>query len=307
MARTKKTSGHGKMAGLIVLVLAYLAVLITVLLQGQNVALFNPKGLVANEQMRLMVITIGVMLVIGIPALFLFYFTAWKYRESNHKAKRDPHAGHSKRLNALMWLAPGAIAIILAFVLWPATHKLEPQKQIENGAKPLTIQVVAQRWKWLFIYPEQQIATVNFVQIPVDTPVTFELTADETPMSGFWIPNLGGMLYAMTGHVNRLNLVAGTPGDYPGSTAEINGPGFAGMKFTARASTKDSFDFWVRSIKSSSGALDSDEYDKLLEPSENHPAAFYSLTDTDLYATVLSKYAGGGHDHQPAPHEGAHH
>jgi cytochrome o ubiquinol oxidase subunit 2 len=154
------------------------------------------------------------------------------------------------------------------------------------------------QWKWLFIYPEQNIATVNFVQIPEDTPVEFELTADEAPMSSFWIPNLGGMLYAMTGHNNRLHLIADTPGDYPGSSAEINGAGFAGMQFTARASSRGDFDQWLQKVKRSPAVLDGAEYAKLLKPSENNPAAFYSATEEGMYDKVLKKYMGSGsHGH----------
>ena len=166
--------------------------------------------------------------------------------------------------------------------------------------------MVALRWKWLFIYPEQGIATVNYVQVPTGTPVTFELTADDAPMSSFWIPNLGGMLYAMTGHVNHLNLLAETPGDYPGSSAEINGAGFAGMKFTARATSMADFEAWVRLVKPSSEVLNAAEYERLLEPSENNPAVVYASVDRDLYDKVLMKY-NGAHNHGVADSETENH
>ncbi len=280
----------------ILLVLATLSVLVYLLLQGTNVALFNPKGTVAEQQQNLFILTVGIMLIIGIPAVFGFYFVAWKYRESNNKPKRDTEVRRPKLLNFAIWAAPLAIAIALSPIMWSSTHKLEPQKVIDADAEPMTIQVVAMRWKWLFIYPEQQIATVNYVQIPVGTPVTFELTADEAPMSSFWIPNLGGMLYAMTGHVNRLNLMAGTVGEYPGSSAEINGEGFAGMKFTAAASTKVNFDEWVRDVSLTSGTLSPAEYENLLKPSEDNKPAYYALADKNLYDTVLMKYKGS-HNH----------
>lgn len=290
----------------ILLGLTGLGLLIKALLDGHNVALFNPKGQIAEQQLDLMLLTVGVMLIIGIPAVFLFYFFAWKYRESNTKAKHEPDAKHGTLLNLGIWGIPTIFAIVLALIMWPATHRLEPQKSIAADAKPLTIQVVSMRWKWLFIYPEQKIATVNFVQIPVDTPVEFQLTGDESPMSSFWIPNLGGMLYAMNGHINELNLVADTPGDYPGSSAEINGAGFAGMKFTARAGSQEDFDRWVNRVQLTGHTLDSAKYKELLKPTENHPPALYSVTEDDLYAKVLMKYMGAGHDHQPAKHEGGH-
>jgi len=297
-----KNKREHKPAGLLLIIsllLIDLACIIYLLLQGKNIALFNPKGLIASEQMNLMLIVIGVIFVVAIPTVILLFFIAYKYRESNENATHDPDARYGKGLDLSMWLIPTAFMLVVAVILWSATHKLEPQKVIASDNEPLTVQVVAMRWKWLFIYPEQNIATVNYVQIPLDTPVTFELTADEVPMSAFWIPNLGGMLYAMTGHVNPLNLMADTPGDYPGSSGEINGAGFAGMKFTARASTRDDFDRWVQEVKGSPYVLDSAEYEKLVSPSKNNPAAYYSSYESGLYDKVLMKYMGpsGGHSH----------
>lgn len=307
MPKNRKKHSVGGTVLLIFLGLILLAVFIGMLLQGTNVALFNPKGMVAQEELSLGVLATVIMLVIATPTLFFIYFFAWRYRESNTKVKRDQRSSSGKLLNVSMWLIPTAFAIVLATIMWSATHKLEPQKQIAADVKPLTIQVVAQRWKWLFIYPEQQIATVNYVQLPVNTPVTFVLTADEAPMSSFWIPNLGGMLYAMTGHVNNLNLLAETPGEYPGSTGEINGAGFAGMKFVARVGTQDEFDGWVQGVKTRSTILSSAEYAKLVQPSENHPPASYAAVEDGLYDTVVMKYQKAGHgEHQPAEYHGDH-
>jgi cytochrome o ubiquinol oxidase subunit 2 len=298
MSKNRKKNSQSKMVACVILGLASIAFVIVVLLQGKNVALFNPQGAIAKEQLNLIFITVGLMLVLAIPALFMLYLTAWKYRESNSKVKHEPDARHSKFLVVGMWLVPATLAVVLASIMWPATHKLAPNKLIAAEAKPLTIQVVAMRWKWVFIYPEQNIATVNFVQIPEDTPVRFEMTADEAPMTSFWIPNLGGMLYAMTGHNNELNLIANTPGDYPGSSGEINGAGFAGMKFTARASSQGDFDAWLQEVKRSPAVLGAAEYDQLLKPSEDTPTAFYSAAKAGMYDTVLMKYMGsGGHEH----------
>lgn len=263
---------------------------INYLLSGKNIALFNPKGLIAYEQYNLMFFTVTVLIAIAVPALFLAFFIAWKYRESNTKATHSTDANQSKFLVIGMWLVPTLIMLVLASAMLPATQRLAPQKAIAD-TKPLTIQVISLRWKWLFIYPDQGIATVNFVQVPLNTPVEFEMTADETPMSSFWIPNLGGQLYTMTGHVNRLNLIADTPGDYPGSSAELNGVGFAGMKFTARASHTENFDQWVQAVKQYHNVLDTAAYENLLQPSENSPHVFYSNYESDLYDKVVSKYS----------------
>lgn len=283
-----------------------LGLILRYLMQGKNIALFNPKGLIAQEQMSLMVLTAVVLLAIAIPTLFILFYTAWKYRETNSKATYAPNGRHSKYLSLSIWAIPTAFMLVLALVMWPATHRLEPRKVITSDAKPITIQVISMRWKWLFIYPDQNIATVNFVQVPVNTPVQFVLTADEAPMSSFWIPNLGGQLYSMTGHVNRLNLMADTPGDYPGSSAEINGAGFSGMKFIARASSAEDFSRWAQEVKQSPDVLDAATYDRVLEPSENNPAAFYSTYENGLYDKVVMKYTGS-HDHRLTKYEGSEH
>ncbi len=296
MSKTKPKHRPGSLARVIVLGIAALSLLYMVLMHGHNVQVLNPKGFVAQEELGMIIFSTIVLLAVAVPTVGVLYFTAWKYRESNTKAKHDPQMQGGKLFLLATWGIPIVFMSVLSVVMWTATHKYVPQQTIPASVKPLRVEVVAMRWKWLFIYPEQHIATVNFVQMPVNTPVTFELTADDAPMSGFWIPNLGGMLYAMTGHLNPLNLMAQTPGDYEGRSGEINGAGFADMKFTARASSKAEFDDWVVDMRQSGGVLDDAEYQKLLKPSEANPATFYSDYEKGLYATVLTKYSGS-HNH----------
>ncbi len=307
MAKHTKKSHSVKPILLTVLGFVALSAITLWLLQGKDIALLNPKGFVANEQFRLLIVSTLIMLEIAIPALFLFYYFAWRYREGNENVARDPSAGQGPFMSVAIWLFPIITALLLVIVLVPATFKLEPQRPVNGAENPMRIQVVALRWKWLFIYPEQNIATVNYAQIPVHTPVQFELTADETPMSSFWIPHLGGMLYAMTGHSNRLNLQADTLGNYEGSAAEINGAGFAAMRFNTRVSTPEEFDAWVRQVQSSPTALTSEEYQQLLAPSEKHPVMLFANPDPDLYSTILSRYTGS-HEHEVVPvhYKGAH-
>lgn len=293
---------HGKTVGLVLLGLIGLGLLIAALMRGNDVALLDPKGFVAQEQHGLMIFSMGLMLAVAIPAVILLYFFAWKFRADNQKATYNPNMRHSKRLLLIMWTIPSVVVVILASVMWPATHKLEPQKTMDSSKEALTIQVAALRWKWLFIYPEQNIASVNFAQIPVDTPVRFELTADDAPKSSFWVPHLGGQLYAMAGHSNPLYLMAEEAGDYPGASAEINGPGFAGMRFTVRASTQAEFDQWVQDVQRLPEVLDEAEYEKLLEPSEKHPVALYSQPVKGLYDKMLMKYSGS-HGHYGGHHK----
>ncbi|HSX34403.1 MAG TPA: COX aromatic rich motif-containing protein [Candidatus Saccharimonadales bacterium] len=269
--------------------------LFAALLHGTNVEVLNPKGLIADSQFGLILFSTLVLLGIAVPSLFCFYFFAWKYRETNTKATYEPNKPHGKWFVFNMWAIPCAIMLILAVVMWIATHKLDPRRAIDSKNKTLVVQVIALRWKWLFIYPEQGIATVNYVQAPVNTPIEFDLTADDAPMSSFWIPSWGGQLYAMTGHSNQLHLMPTTKGDFTGSSAELNGAGFAGMKFTARASSQADFNEWVTGAQQSKDVLDWPEYQKLLQPTENNKAAVYSSTEQDMYGTVLMKYMGSHH------------
>lgn len=303
MIKQHKKYNQRQFAGLLFLALTAIAGLLAVLLNGADVALLNPKGLIAREETELIVFSVAVMAVIAVPTLFFLYYFAWKYRESNSDATYNPNIHHGKLFAAGLWVLPTIFVIILAIFMWSATHRLEPQKSIAaTQNQPITIQVVAMRWKWLFIYPDQKIATVNFVQVPANTPVRFELTADEAPMSSFWIPHWGGQLYAMTGHINTLHLMADEPGDFPGSTAEINGRGFAGMRFIARASSMEEFESWVQEVKRSPEVLDASGYEELLKPSENNQPKHYSSFDSSLYAKVLMKYNGSSESHSGETH-----
>ena len=299
----KKGKGRGWLFWYIPLLLAEFAWFIALLLRHKNIAIVNPKGVIAHQQLGLLIFTTIVLCVAAIPTVLFLYFTAWKYRESNTKVSRysnKPSKHHSKRFLYGIWGFPTIVMLVLLVTLYPATHRLEPRKAVASNNKPMTIQVVSMRWKWVFLYPEQKIATVNFVQIPANTPVQFELTADEAPMSSFWIPNIAGQLYSMTGHVNRLNVQADTVGDYTGSSAEINGPGFAGMKFTTRVSSAEDFASWTEGVKQYPQILNTKTYENLVKPSEDNPAAFYSSYQNDLYETVVNKYAGAhaGHMHE---------
>lgn len=294
----KKPLRQGLPAWILILPLIDFILLLRYFMRGKNIALLNSKGFIAHEQRSLMLFTMIVTFAVAIPTFVFLFFVVWKYRESNPKTVKTSAKGSKKSVVLSIWLIPTAVMLVLAGVMWPATHSLAPQKKLAADSSTLNIQVISLRWKWVFIYPEQKIATVNFVQLPVNTPVTFEMTADEAPMSSFWIPNLGGQLYTMTSHVNRLNLIADTPGDYPGSTPEINGTGFAGMKFTTRVSSMNEFNNWTASVKQSPDVLDNASYKKLLIPSEYNPTALYSAYEPNLYDRVIAKYTPpGGHKH----------
>ena len=266
--------------------------IITIILRGKNIAVFNSKGFIASEQRGIIIYALVVVLSIAVPTVLLLYFIAWRYRESNARSTYHSEAKRGKLFVLTIWALPTTFMLVLAMLLVPVTHKLEPNKAIASGVKPITIQVMAMRWKWLFIYPDQQIASVNFVQIPKGVPVIFDLSADDAPMSSFWVPNLGGQLYAMTGHINHLNLIADKMGDYQGRSAEINGAGFEGMKFTTRVSSKEDFGTWAQSIRASSASLDASTYEGLLTPTKNNPTTSYVAYDSSIYGRAVMKYMG---------------
>lgn len=284
------------------ILVAFVAVL-GALVWGTNVAILNPKGAIAQEQFNLLVFASLLSLVVVIPVFGLTFYIARKYRADNKKAKYSPDWDHSRLAETIWWGIPIALITILAVITWKTTHSLDPFKPIQSDKKPITVQVVALQWKWLFIYPEQDIAVVNHVQFPVDTPVNFEITAD-APMNSFWIPQLGGQVYAMAGMQTKLHLIADEAGTYSGSSANISGSGFAGMRFKAKASSQADFDTWVLSAKESSTALTMDTYEDLAEQSTDNPISYYSSTDKNLYTTIIMKYMTPGmrdtkdrHDH----------
>jgi len=230
------------------------------------------------------------MLIIIVPTLLALFLTVWKYRAKNKNAKYEPDSTSTVFQEVILWIIPSAVIALMAITTWKATYKLDPYKPIISDRRPLEIQVVALDWKWLFIYPEQGIATLNFVQFPARIPVHFKLAADGSPMNSFWLPQMGGQIYAMTGMVTPLHLMADEPGVYTGRAAEINGEGYADMTFIAKSTTLPDFEDWVAFVKESPLQLNGAIYDALVKPSQNHPIALYSYVEKDLFHKLVMKY-----------------
>lgn len=250
--------------------------------------ILDPKGAIGAAELQLMVQALLFMLIVAVPVFILLFFFAWRYRASNKKAKYMPDWEHAKVDELIWWAIPFEIVLILGALTWTSTHELDPPKPLEGG-EPLVVQVVALDWKWLFIYPEEDIASVNYVAFPVDRPVRFEITAD-APMNAFWIPQLGGMLYAMTGMVNTLHLIAGEEGEYRGLSANYSGEGFAQMKFAAMAMSEEQFEEWTMERKASSRYLSRYEYELLSEPGIVEQPMFYSDVENGLYNTIVTQF-----------------
>jgi len=277
-----------KFIGLFLLFLSAM-LLIVGYLRGQSIAVLNPQGLIANKERGLIITITLLMLIVVLPVFGLTFAIAWKYREGNTGAKYAPDWDHNRWVETVWWGVPLVLIAVISMISWTSTHELDPFRPLKSRNPAITIQVVALQWKWLFIYPKQNIATVNFVQFPENTPVNFQITAD-APMNSFWIPQLGGQIYAMAGMSTQLHLIADRAGSYRGSSANLSGPGFAGMNFAATASSAADFDSWVRSVKRVQNNLTMAEYHKLSQPSQNNLAASYSSRPANLYDTILAKY-----------------
>jgi cytochrome o ubiquinol oxidase subunit 2 len=260
-------------------------------LKGIDIAVLNPKGMIALKERKLIIVITLLMLIVVVPTFFLTIFFAWKYREGNTKAKYTPDWDRNPVAESIWWGLPCAIILIIAVIGWKSCHELDPFKSLASSTKPIKIQVVALQWKWLFIYPDHNIATVNFIQFPEHTPINFEITAD-APMNSFWIPQLGGQIYAMPGMRSKLHLIANEMGSFRGSSANLSGKGFSDMRFVAKSSSQVDFDNWIESVKQSFHSLDFNEYNKLSKPSENNPAAYYLLEEKNLYDQIVMKYMG---------------
>ena len=198
------------------------------LLAGCSSALMDPKGVVGETQRSLILSSFGLMLIVVIPVIVMTIVFGWYYRRSNTMAEYLPDWAHSNWIEAIVWLVPVVIVAILGVITWKSSHDLDPHRALESDTPELEIQVVALDWKWLFIYPEQGIATVNEVAFPVDTPVRFRVSSGSV-MNSFFIPRLGSQIYAMAGMDNDVYLEANEIGSYSGRSTNYSGAGFSGM------------------------------------------------------------------------------
>jgi cytochrome o ubiquinol oxidase subunit 2 len=266
-----------------------LIILAAVYFHGHSPAVLNPKGIIASKERNLILVSVLLMLLVVIPVFIMTALIAWKYNDKKTSTAYAPDWDHDNVLEFFWWAIPGVIILILAVITWNSSHDLDPFKAIASDKKPITIQVVALQWKWLFIYPEQNIASLNIVQFPKLTPINFEVTAD-APMNSFWIPQLGGQIYAMPGMSTQLHLMADSEGSYRGTSANISGRGFASMNFIAKSTSNDDFNNWVQLVKQTKNSLSISTYDNLAKPTQNDPLAYYSSSQNGLYDRIVMKY-----------------
>lgn len=254
-----------------------------------NLAVLSPKGTIAAQQKHLILLAAIMMLVVVIPVFVLTYGIAWKYRASNHRARHEPDWDHNLGLELMWWGIPSVLILVLAIISWTSTHALDPFKPIISAKPPLTVQVVALQWKWLFVYPSQNIASINDLEIPINTPVNFEITSD-APMNSFWIPQLAGQVYAMAGMRTQLHVMATSEGTYRGVSANISGSGFSDMHFNVKSVSNNEFLAWVKTIQQNQGHLDKMTYAKLLVPSSTYTQAYFGSVAPGMFNDIIIKY-----------------
>ncbi|MBB2179140.1 ubiquinol oxidase subunit II [Gluconacetobacter tumulicola] len=264
------------------------------LLAGCDWALFDPKGTVGVQEKSLILTSTYAMLLVVVPVIVLTLLFAWQYRQSNTSAEYLPKWSHSNKIEVVIWVVPSLIILFLAVLTYQTCHSLDPYRPLEEEAnvKPIHVEVVALDWKWLFIYPDEGIATVNQVAFPVNTPVDFRITSDAV-MNSFFIPQLGSQIYAMAGMQTQLHLVANTAGNYLGESANFSGRGFSDMRFRALALSNDDYAAWIQKVKAASEQLDNSNYPKLAAPSEANPVEYFSHAEPGLFDQIVAKYNNG--------------
>lgn len=266
--------------------------LATLILSGchHNLGILNPKGLVAHQEQLLLLDSIALMLIVVIPVIIMSFAFSVRYRaKHDNTAKYRPNWSHNAWLEAIWWGIPLVIIVALGIMCWKSSHKLDPYRKLDVPGKPLLIEAVALRWKWLFIYPKQNIATINYIEIPKNRQVEFWITAD-APMSAFFIPQLGSQIYAMAGMRTRLHLIADENGTYAGLNTQYNGAGFSDMHFKAKVTDKKDFKRWVNVVRKSNTTLSIEQYKKIVKPTIAAPVELFNSVHKKLFERIMMQY-----------------
>ncbi|MBV8063179.1 MAG: ubiquinol oxidase subunit II [Nevskia sp.] len=273
-----------------------LILLLTVLASGCVGDVLQPSGDVALQQRNLVIASTVLMLLIIVPVMALTALFAWKYRASNKDAEYDPEFHHSTQLELVIWSAPLLIIIALGAMTWISTHTLDPYRRLgrlaagqplDQSVKPLRVQAVALDWKWLFIYPDYGVATVNEMAAPVNTPIAFQITASSV-MNAFYVPALAGMVYAMPAMQTQLHAVINQPGNYQGFSANYSGAGFSDMHFRFLGMSQADFDNWIATLKNADAKLGRQDYLALERPSVGEPVRKYGSVAPNLYDAIVN-------------------
>jgi cytochrome o ubiquinol oxidase subunit II len=246
----------------------------------------DPRGPVSSAQKIILFDSLSIMLAIVIPTIVATLAVAWWYRASHARARYLSEWEYSGRIEMIVWSIPAMTVLLLSGIAWISSHDLDPAKPLPSTTKPITVEVVSLDWKWLFIYPEQGIASVNRLTIPTNTPISFAVTSSGV-MNSFFVPQLGSQIYAMAGMVTRLHLQADSPGTFRGFSAQFSGDGFSDMRFTVDAVPADQFASWVAATQSTGPTLDATSYAELAQPSHAVPPFAYRAVSPGLFETIV--------------------
>lgn len=258
-------------------------------LPAHPIPVLEPHGPVGQKERNLFWFALALSAIVVLPVFGLLFSFAWRYRESNTRAKYTPELTGSRRAETIWWLIPTLLILILSVVAWNSSHALDPSRPLASSIKPLEVQVISLQWKWLFLYPDQQVASLNQLYLPVNRPIDLTLTSD-APMNSFWLPQLGGQIYTMPGMSTQLHLMANKTGTYRGQSANISGQGFAAMHFTAQAMSDRAFSEWLQTAQLSPQQLNQAAYDQLAKPGTPSRPAVYSALSPGLYDRAVMKY-----------------
>src|SRR6202140_2049904 len=253
--------------------------LVTNTILGFGMNILDPQGPIGAADKTLLIDSLAIMLAIVLPTIATVFGFAYWFRASNSKARYLPHWAYSGRIELVVWSIPTLTIILLGGVAWIGAHQLDPAKPVEGSAPPLRIQAVSLDWKWLFIYPDQNVATINTLIVPAGVPLQFQLTSASV-MNVFFIPQFGSMIYTMNGMTTRLNLRADSPGTFGGLAAHFNGDGFSDMHFDVHVVPPEEFLKW---------ALDEHSYEQLAKPSMRNEPAIYRLAYPDLFQSIATQ------------------
>ena len=258
----------------------------------QPAGVLDPQGPVASAEWLLLIDSTAIMLVVVIPVVVATLAVAFWYRASNTHASRDTDESYEGRVEFVVWSIPALTVILLGGVIWIGSHQLDPRAPLSAKSSPLHVDVVALDWKWLFIYRDLGVATVNQLVIPAGIPIEFRLTS-ATVMNSFFVPQLGSQIYAMGGMTTHLNLMADQPGEYPGLSANFSGDGFPWMRFIVKSVPASDFKPWVEHAHAAGSGLDDASYAELAKPSKDVSPITYRLVEPKLFDHIVDQTASG--------------
>jgi len=262
-------------------------------LGGCSGGVLDPQGPIGAANRTILFNALEIMLLIVVPTIVVGLFFAWWFRASNTRANYQPRWAYSGRIEIIVWSIPILVILFLGGVIWIGSHEIDPYQPIASQRKPLEVQVVSLDWKWLFIYPEQGVASVNQLVVPAGAPVHFALTSASV-MNAFFVPQLGSMIYTMNGMVTQLNLQAGREGEFYGESAMYSGDGFSDMNFRLRAVSQDEFAAWVTRARQEGPALDRPGYESLSRQSQNVRPFTYRTIDPALFHAIVTQQVPPG-------------